>query len=68
MTDQPKEDAQSGGGRGTVRMTVDVPRELHHRMKILAVHQKTTIRAMFLAAVERLVSEGHSDPDRDGGP
>jgi len=40
------------------RIVVDVEPALHKRLKQLAVEKETTIKALMLKAIERLLKEG----------
>ena len=49
----------------TLRMTIDLPLELHDRLRALAVERGCTLEAMILDSVENLVNANRQDrPNR----
>lgn len=70
--EQSPDNASDDGQPTTIRMTVDVPRDLHHRMGTLAIIRGITIRCLLLQALERIASGGptpqRSSPTDTGRP
>jgi hypothetical protein len=48
--------------RGSMRITIDIPDELHARLKAFAKNEGATMRAIVLSAIDRLLRENKAEP------
>jgi predicted transcriptional regulator len=59
MPERAKNPSQDGGASGSVRFTVDLPRALHKRLKLAALHREQAMTDLARDALAQwLDSEG----------